>query len=131
MRARLALGTFLCLGSSSVVAIAAMIHGAGKLEWNSFYPWVLAPYFALFAVQVLPRSQSEPRRIANCVTAGLAFLLTCWFYIESFWFSASSTSALIIIFAPIYLLVGGAIVWGVTWFLFHRSLERLRSAPTE
>jgi hypothetical protein len=48
----------------------------------------------------------------------LAF--TCWFYIGAMWFSRSSTSALIFIVAPVYLLVGGLIVWGSAWFLFAR-----------
>jgi hypothetical protein len=33
----------LFLIAASIVALAAMIHGAGKFEWNGFYPWVIGP----------------------------------------------------------------------------------------
>jgi len=36
------------------------------------------------------------------------------------WFSASSTSALIFIFAPAYLFAGGLILWGIAWYWFAR-----------
>jgi hypothetical protein len=106
--------------AASTVALSAMIHGAGKFEWNGFYPWVIGPYMVLLGVFGLPRSQTEARAFAGSVTAVMVLLFTCWFYIGAMWFSASSTSALIFIFAPVYLFVGGLIVWGVAWFLFAR-----------
>ena len=108
------------LVTASGVALAAMIHGAGKFEWNGFYPWVIGPYIVLFGVLGLPMSQTDARAFAGCVTAVTVLLFTCWFYIGAMWFSASSTSALIFIFAPIYLFVGALIVWGIAWFLFAR-----------
>jgi len=105
------------------VAISAMIHGAGKFEWNGFYPWVISPYFILLGVFCLPRGQTQTRALAGCVAAVIVLLFTCWFYVGAMWFSASSTSALIFIFAPMYLLAGGLIVWAIAWFLFARSYE--------
>jgi hypothetical protein len=107
--------------AASTVALSAMIHGAGgKFEWNWFYPWVIGPYIVLLAVLGLPRSQAHARAFAGSVTALVVLLFTCWFYIGAMWFSVSSTSALIFIFAPVYLFVGGLIVWGIAWFLFAR-----------
>ena len=109
------------LAAASIVALAAMIHGAGgKFEWNWFYPWVIGPYIVLLGIFGLPRSQAQARAFAGSVTALAVLLFTCWFYIGAMWFSASSTAALIFIFAPVYLLVGGLVVWGIAWFLFAR-----------
>jgi len=106
--------------AAAVVAVSAMVHGAGKFEWNVFYPWVVGPYIVLFLVFWLPRSQSAARASAGCAAAVMVLLYSCWSYIGAMWFSASSTSALVFIFAPIYLLVGGLIVWGMAWFLIAK-----------
>lgn len=106
--------------AASAVALSAMVHGAGKFEWNVFHPWIIGPYVVLLAIFCFPRNQTDARAFAGCVTAVTVLLSTCWFYIEAMWFSASSTSALIFIFAPVYLFVGGLIVWGIAWYWFAR-----------
>jgi hypothetical protein len=110
----------LFLIAASIVALAAMIHGAGKFEWNGFYPWVIGPYLVLLGIFCLPRRQSRARAFAGCLAAAMVLVFTCWFYVGAMWFSASSTSALIFIFAPAYLFVGGLVAWGITWFLGAR-----------
>lgn len=114
------LGIVASLMAAAAVAVAAMTHGAGKFEWNSFYPWVLAPYAILTVVFGLPGGQGNVRALAGCVAAVLVLLATAWFYIGAMWFSASSTSALIFIFTPGFLLAGALVVWGVAWFSFAR-----------
>lgn len=121
MRIIAAIVTVLSLVTASGVALAAMIHGAGRIEWNGFYPWVIGPYFVLLVVFLLPRTQADARVFAGCVAAGAVLLFTCWFYIGAMWFSTSSTSALVFIFAPIYLFVGSLVVWGLSWYLFARQ----------
>jgi hypothetical protein len=106
--------------AASGVALSAMVHGAGKFEWNGFYPWVMGPYVVLLLAFSLPRAQTDARAFAGCVAAVIVLLFTCWFYIGAMWFSVSSTSALIFIFAPVYLFFGGLIVWGIAWYLFAR-----------
>ena len=103
--------TIISLLAAAGVAVAAMIHGAGKFEWNGF---------VLLAVFGLPRGQTDARLFAGCVAAVSVFACTCWFYVGAMWFSSSSTSALIFVFGPIYLFVGGLVVWGIAWFLFAR-----------
>jgi hypothetical protein len=111
----------LALAAASLVALSAMIHGAGgKFELSWFYAWVIGPYIVLLGVFGLPRSQSQARAFAGAMTALVVLLFTCWFYIGAMWFSTSSTSALIFIFAPAYLFVGGIVVWGIAWTLFAR-----------
>ena len=41
------------------------------LEWNLFYPWVLAPYVVLLATYVFPRVQSRARLVVWGVLWGL------------------------------------------------------------
>jgi hypothetical protein len=106
--------------AASTVALSAMVHGAGKFEWNGFHPWVLGPYIVFLGVFGLPLGQTGARAFAGCVAAVMVLLFSCWFYVGAMWFLVSSTSALIFIFAPIYILVGGLIVWGIAWFLFAR-----------
>lgn len=115
--------TVVSLLAASAVAVSAMIHGAGKFEWNWFYPWVIGPYVLLVLIFVFPVRQSEARSVAGCAAAILVLAFTCLFYIDAMWFSVSSTSALIFIFAPMYLLVGGLAAWGLTWLLLKRRAE--------
>jgi hypothetical protein len=112
--------TIVLLLAAASVALSAMIHGAGKFEWNGFYPWVIGPYVVLMVVFCLPLRQSRSRSVAGCVAAGLVLVFTCLLYIDAMWFSVSSTSALIFIFAPVYLFSGGLIAWGMAWFYSAR-----------
>lgn len=110
--------------AASIVAVASMIHGAGKFEWSGFYPWVVGPYIILALIFCLPPSQPRARSLAGCVTAAVVLAFTSFFYIDAMWCSTSSTSALIFIFAPVYLFVGGLIIWVATWFLLERRTWR-------
>ena len=120
MRSSAVVFTIIGLIAASGVALSAMIHGAGKFEWNGFYPWVIGPYVVLLVIFGLPRDQTDARAFAGCAAAVIVLLFTCWFYIGAMWFSTSSTSSLIFIFAPVYLFIGGLVVWGIVWFLFAR-----------
>lgn len=115
--------------AASVVAVSAMIHGAGKFEWNQFYPWVIGPYVLLALIFLFPLCQSGARSVAACVAAILVLAFTCLFYIDAMWFSVSSTSALIFVFAPMYLLVGGLVAWGLVWLLLKRRAEPRSTRP--
>src|SRR5262249_14649574 len=120
MKTRASAVMIISLVAASGVALAAMIHGAGKFELNGFYPWVIGPYLVFLAVFGLPRGQTDARAFAGCVAALIVLALSCWFYVGAMWFSSSSTSALIFVFAPIYLLIAGLIAWVIAWFLFAR-----------
>jgi hypothetical protein len=119
-----ALPTIVVLLAASVVAVSAMIHGAGKFEWSWFYPWVIGPYGVLLLIFCLPARQSDARSVAGRIAAVLVLTFTCLLYIDAMWVSVSSTSALIFIFAPVYLFVGGLVSWGLAWALFARRTAR-------
>jgi hypothetical protein len=120
MRKAVALVTILSLIAAVGVALAAMIHGAGKLEWNGFYPWVLGPYLILAAMFCLRSDQTAAKALAGCVASVAVLAFSTWLYVGAMWFSRSSTSALIFAFGPAYLFIGGLAVWGIAWFLFAR-----------
>jgi hypothetical protein len=61
--------TALALTVAAIVAIAAMVRGAGKFEWNGFYPWVLAPYALLALVFAVPAKRADAVRFLAAAAA--------------------------------------------------------------
>ena len=119
-----ALPTIALLLAASVVAFSSMLHGAGTFEWSWFYPWVIGPYGVLSLIFCLPADQSDARSTAGRVTAVLVLAFSCLLYIDAMWVSVSSTSALVFIFAPVYLFVGGLIIWGLVWALLAQRAAK-------
>jgi hypothetical protein len=113
----------LSLIAAAVVAFSAMVHGAGVFAFNLFYPWVIGPYIFFLVLFALPWGKGRGRTLAGCITALLLFLFTCFFYIDAMWIHVSSTSALIFIIAPAYLLVGGLVTYGLACFFFTRTRQ--------
>lgn len=106
------------------VAVVAMVHGAGGLYWNWFYPWVLLPYALLFVVFCLTSNPSPARALAGAVAAVLVLLSSAWFYIDAMWLSTSSTSALVFVFTPAWLIVGGLLAWALAWCLLGMASRK-------
>lgn len=107
--------------AAACVAVAALVHGAGRFQWNWFYPWVLMPYLLLLACFALSRAPSIARTRASAVASLLVLVLTAWFYVDAMWLSTSSTSALVFVFTPALLTAVGLICWGLMWWLFARK----------
>ncbi|MEC5386639.1 hypothetical protein VVD49_12960 [Uliginosibacterium sp. H3] len=108
-----------------IVEVSAMVHGAGKFEWSWFYAWANAPYVVLALIFCLPVGQSRARANAGGIAGIFVLAFTAWLYINAMWISVSSTSALIFIFAPPYVGVGGLVVWGLSWWwLARRAASR-------
>ena len=124
MKNRIALGLLL---AAAGVALAAMHRGAGGFHLNGFYPWVLGPYLILGLIVCAPRNGSADRLLAGRLSAGLVLLLSGWMYIDAMWFSRSSTSALIFIFAPLYLLVAGLLSWSISVAFLAWKARRRRA----
>lgn len=111
--AKLSAGLLLAAAATTV---AAMVHGAQGLRWSGFYPWVLSPYVLLAICFCWPRSPSVARARAGAIAALCVLVASAWFYIDAMWFSVSSTSALVFVFTPALLVVGGLVVWGLAWW---------------
>jgi hypothetical protein len=103
------------LAVAGVVTLWCMLYGAlWKFEWTWFYPWALSPYVVLAIVFAAAGNRSKATQIAS-VVAGIAVLLfASYLYFDAMLVHVSSTSALIFIFAPLYLLIGGLLVFFVT-----------------
>jgi hypothetical protein len=121
------IGAFGSLAVSAITAIYALIHAAGHYVWHPIYMWVAAPYLICAAALMVPWG-IEGRRIASgCVTALAMLIFTYSFYIEGLVRSESSTSPIVVIFAPAYLIVGGAAFWG----LMYRFLKKKGGSDPE
>ena len=108
------------LAAAALVAIAAMVHGAGSFSMNWMYPWVLGPYAVFLALFALPGGRSRARALSGCITAILLLAFTALFYVDAMWIHVSSTSALIFLFAPAYLTIGGLVVYGIAYVIFRK-----------
>jgi hypothetical protein len=109
----------IAIAASIIIAVATLVHGTGEFRFNGVTAWVLASYamfFGLFAFPGFPGKKSRERLMANCITALLLLLFTCYLYADM-WFEFSYDSAFIFIFAPIFLFVGGLVVYGVNYVL--------------
>jgi hypothetical protein len=113
--------TVTSLAAAPVVAVSAMIHGAGRFEWSGFYPWVIAPYVVFLALFVLPLDQSRVRLYAGCAGAIGVLAFTSWLYIGAMWFSSSSTASLVFVFGPAWVLFGGLLVWALAWLALKKA----------
>jgi len=105
--------------------LVAMQHGAGwKFEWSWFYPWALSPYVVYFLFSRRAEKGSPYALIAGVIGAVLMLAFTGLVYGNFMWFSKSSTGALVFIFAPFWMLVGGPLVLALLLAL-HLAICRL------
>ncbi len=115
------------LSVSIIVTVLAMLYAAAweiSLESFLFILWAVSPYICLFLVGVLLRKITSISKISLvfCVTSLLMLGFTLLIYIGTLG-DESSTYALIFLFVPIYLYIGGIILLGsgLILALFLRS----------
>ena len=110
----------IAIGLSSLLASAAfaiwiMLQGTGgKFEWSWFYPWVLSPYFAFGFLCIASASRTAAYRRSALVTAVIVSIVSIYTYVNATLDCESSTAALIFVFMPLYLLIGGLAVFGIS-----------------
>jgi len=105
------------LSLSIIVTVLALLRaaaweiGSGQLL---FILWAISPYISLFLVDVLLRKITSISKLSLlfCVTSLLMLGFTLLAYIGTLG-DKSSTYALIFVFVPFCLYVGGIIVFGV------------------
>ena len=109
------------LAIAAAVTLVSMFQGAAwKLEWSSFYPWALRPYIVLAIVFTAVRKGSRATQIATLVAGATVLLFTCLIYVDAMFVHVNSTSALVFVFVPLYLLMGGTIVFVVAALLGNK-----------
>jgi len=106
------------LTASAVFSIWIMLQGAGgTFRWSWFYPWVLSPYVAFGILCVKLAHRSSTSRRAALVAAVIVSVISVYAYVNAMLVDVSSTSALIFVFMPLYLFIGGFAVFGVSMLI--------------
>lgn len=91
-----------------------------KLRWSWFHAWVVTPYIAYLLLRALLGSETQRMRLAGRAAAIVMVLLTAFFYVDALMIHASSTSALIFIFAPGYIAISAVVTIFVAWIAARR-----------
>lgn len=97
---------------ASVLTLASLLYLSGY-ELNGFYLWALSPYVGFFIFSRFITTPSSFAALAGCIVAVLMFVLTVFVYIDGLFVHTSSTSSLLFLFVPLYLLIGGPLAFGL------------------
>ena len=118
------------IASLSVAAISTFIIAGEASEWqsvlNEWNLWILSPYIFFFIISVTANHQSGSVNVASasCYTAILILAFTLFIYIDAFYIHVSSTSALVFLFIPLYLIIGGPVVFFIIYMIVARRKKR-------
>ena len=113
-----------------IAAVSAVLIAGEAADWKELFSvfnlWIVLPYILFFIISTKSnqKSKSSIVPIASCLTALLILSFTLLVYIDSFYISASSTSALVFIFVPFYIVVGGPIAFYVLYSIINTSQKR-------
>jgi len=104
-----------------------MMLFASQWDLDISYLWTILPYGTFFLISYIfnNRKLSNIVPIATCVTSILIFLFSLIVYIDGILIHTSSTSALLFLFVPIYILFGGPLTLGIIFWLL-KLFNRLR-----
>lgn len=100
---------------SAATTIMIMLHvsryniAADKLP---FYVWTVAPYisYCIISFRMQNRCPCGLHYWATFITSLCMFVFTAVVYIDAFFIHLSSTSVLVFIFVPLYLLLGAPLL---------------------
>jgi len=116
---------------SAVFAGTRITSGSqGNSEDLDWLAWVLFPYIAFFCVSIFIKvygyfaKKSDFVNLMGCISALFMFFLTLLFYMDV---SSTSTSCLIFIFGPIYLLLGIPVFFGISYIISKRVAKKKES----
>jgi hypothetical protein len=102
----------LLLGAAFTVVIM-LYASCWKFELSLLYLWALFPYVAFFALSRFVGRFGSLAAGAGCIAAVVMLAFTVFVYGDSMFFNLTSTAALIFLFFPLYLLVGGPVIFGI------------------
>jgi len=105
---------FLALGIISTVIISGEASGWKNVfgEWTL---WITLPYFTFFIVSYSANRKASSRNVylASFITSIIIVILPLLIYVDAFYIHSTSTSALVFIFIPFYVLIGGPAIFFV------------------
>jgi len=107
----------LALFLSIIVTVPVMLRASvWKIDSEGFLfiLWTVSPYISLFSADVILRMTTSISKLSLlfCVTSLLMLGFTLLAYVGTLG-DKSSTYALIFVFVPFYLYIGGVIVFGI------------------
>lgn len=136
MKSKLLIVEIIALAIASTVTVWAMLRAAAwqiDLAAIALICLAISPYAVLYAASILlAKFTSLPKNtLVSCVTAVLMLAFTLLVYLGAAINSESSTDALIFIFVPIWLYIGGFILMLVglsaSWLLSRLSKSETRT----
>lgn len=101
------------LGLAAISAVILMLSASGwVLHFDVLYLWVLLPYGTFFVISLLvnARKLSSIIPVVTCITSLLMFFFSLVVYVDGMFIHTSSTSSLLFLFVPLYLLLGAPLV---------------------
>lgn len=103
------------------VVIFLLMSSGWKLHINLMYLWAILPYAVFFLISSIANSYkpSPSLPLASCITSILILCFTLVIYIDGMFIHTSSTSALLFLFVPFYLLLGGPFTFALILFGFR------------
>jgi len=104
------------LSVSAFTTIFIMFYSSDfKVYFDFFYVWAILPYLSFYIISVYAHKRKfEPALpLATCITSALMLIFTMIVYIDGIFIHTSSTSALVFLFVPFYLLIGGPLTLAI------------------
>ena len=109
-----------------IAMIGTVLIGFEASNWKEILTfsniWIILPYISFFIISTVANKISKSPNVsqASCITAILILIFTLLVYIDAFYISISSTSALVFLFVPFYLLFGGPILFIIIFKIISR-----------
>lgn len=105
---------------TSYLMIKSIIE-SGSHQLDFLHLYVISPYiiFYLFSKKN-NKSNSISKALASSITSVLLLFITLLVYIDALFIHTSSTSALIFLFLPIYLIFGSIITFFIIQFVITK-----------
>jgi len=108
--ASLASAAVFCFVLMLYVVDPEMIWGLGHF---GFLAWTLSPYAVFFALSRWWGKHTPLAPLAGCFASVLMLAASVYVYVDSMFVHTSSTSALVFLFFPFYLMVGGPLLFAL------------------
>lgn len=106
-------GALVIAAISSIILM--MVASGWDLSFDLSYLWAILPYVTFFIISsvIHTRWLSPILPLATCITSILILSFTLVVYVDGIFIHTSSTSPLIFLFVPFYLLLGGPLTLGL------------------
>ena len=115
------------LTAAALLTLYTMLHASGwqiSLRLVGFMLWALIPYCAMGVLSRTIGTRTKAAGIASVTASGAVLAFASLMYVDAIFIHISSTSALIFIFGPLYLVVGGVVLFAAIAVIGNNILRR-------